>query len=187
MSTSPSEPVIQVIRTWLAEIIIGLNFCPFAKREFERNSIRYLVSGEQDNKHALSVLLDELALLDGASEVETTLIIFHKGFSLFDDYLDLVDLANALLEQGGYGGIFQLATFHPAYCFADAAMDDPANFTNRAPYPILHILRESSINRVLRTYPEPESIPDNNIAKARGLGLSHWQELMSRLDGSRDT
>jgi hypothetical protein len=184
MSTSaPVEPVIQIIRTWLAEIIIGLNFCPFAKREFERDSIRYLVSSEQDSKHALSVLLDELALLDGASEVETTLIIFDSGFNLFDDYLDLVDLSNALLEQGGYGGIYQLATFHPQYCFADAAMDDPANFTNRAPYPILHILREGSINRVLRTYPNPESIPDNNIAKARALGLNHWQEVMSRLGG----
>jgi hypothetical protein len=176
-----SESVIKVIRTWLAEIILGLNFCPFAKREFERNSIRYLTSCEQDNKHALSVLLDELALLDRCHEVETTLIIFDSGFCLFNDYLDLVDLGNALLEQGGYGGIYQLATFHPAYCFGDATMDDPANFTNRAPYPILHILRESSINRVLRTYPNPELIPDNNIAKARALGLNHWQEVMSRL------
>lgn len=182
MSTSgPSEPVIEVIRTWLAEIIIGLNFCPFAKREFERNSIRYQVSHEQDSKHALSVLLDEVALLDRCTEVETTLIIFDNGFELFDDYLDLVDLANALLEQGGYGAIYQLATFHPQYCFADAEMDDPANFTNRAPYPMLHILRQSSINRVLRTYPNPESIPDNNMAKARALGLNHWQAVISRL------
>lgn len=175
------EQAIESIRTWLTEVIIGLNFCPFAKREFERQTIRYQISPAQEIKHALAGLLDELALLDASTEIETTLIIFVPGFSQFDDYLDLVDLGIALLEQGGYAGIYQLASFHPDYCFAAEPADDLANFTNRAPYPVLHILRESSIDRALRTYPDPESIPQKNISKARKLGSDYWQAMMQRL------
>lgn len=180
------EQVLESIRTWLAQVIIGLNFCPFAKREFERNTIRYQISHTLEIKHALSMLLDELALLETSQEIQTTLLIFDSGFSQFDDYLHLVELSNALLEQGGWAGIYQLASFHPAYCFAGEAPEDLSNFTNRAPYPVLHILRESSIDWALRTYPDPESIPLNNMAKARRLGADYWQAMMHRLDGRAD-
>jgi hypothetical protein len=87
-------------------------------------------------------------------------------------------LASSLIDQGGYCGIYQLASFHPDYCFDGESRDDPANYTNRSPYPILHILRESSIEAVLKRYPQPESIPENNIAKARELGSSFLRALL---------
>ena len=171
---------INLTRQWIDKVIIGLNFCPFAKREYERQTIRYTNYVGSDVHKALSVFLDELHYLDKHGEIETTLLIFEHGFSDFDDYLELAGMATALLEQGGYSGIYQLATFHPDYCFAGDAPDDPANFTNRSPYPTLHVLREASIERVLKTYVDPESIPKNNVIKARNLGTEELVKWKNR-------
>ena len=168
---------ISLTQRWIEKSIIGLNFCPFAKREFERQSIRYKIHEGIEKKDTLATYLDELHHLDNHLEIETTLLILQYGCSDFEDYLELVDMATTLMEQGGYSGIYQLATFHPLYCFEGEAPDDPSNFTNRSPYPILHILREKSIERVLRTYPSPENIPANNIAKARAIGLDELRKL----------
>jgi len=168
----------ELTQRWIKKVIIGLNFCPFAKREFERQSIRYTTYDGIDVPGALSVFLDELHYLDKNAEIETTLLIFEHGFSDFGDYLALADRATALLEQGGYSGIYQLATFHPDYCFEGEASDDPSNFTNRSPKPTLHVLREASIERVLKTYSDPGSIPENNVTKTRQLGnkeLVKWK------------
>lgn len=173
------DQVVAAVEQWIHKVIIGLNFCPFAKKEMERKTVRYQVSETTQVNDALTCLLDEIALLEQQPDIQTSLLIFRCGFSNFDQYLELLNLADVLLAQGGYSGIYQLASFHPDYCFEDAESTDPANFTNRSPYPILHILRESSIEAVLKRYPNPESIPENNINKARQLGTKFLQTLMN--------
>lgn len=172
------ERVQTEVDLWIHKVIIGLNFCPFAKKEIERQTVRYKVSETEQVNDALTCLLDEIAILEQQSEIQTSLLIFPCGFEIFDQYLELLNLADVLISQGGYSGIYQLASFHPDYCFEDAAPSDPANFTNRSPYPILHILRESSIEAVLKRYPNPESIPENNINKARELGTEYLKGLL---------
>ncbi len=166
------------VKSWIDKVIIGLNFCPFAKKEIERESVRYAISPSTQANDALSHLLEELALLDNQLDIQTTLLVFPQGFNDFEKYLDMLELANSLIFRGGYGGIYQLASFHPNYCFDGEAENDPANYTNRSPYPLLHVLRESSVEAVLRHYPQPESIPENNIAKARKLGAEFLQALL---------
>jgi hypothetical protein len=166
------------VKSWIDKVIIGLNFCPFAKKEMQRNTVRYAIYATTHVNDALGHFLEELTVLDQQQDIQTTLLVFSNGFSDFEEYLDMLELANSLIGQGGYGGIYQVASFHPDYCFDGEAQDDPANYTNRSPYPILHILRESSIEDVLKRYPEPESIPENNIAKARELGSNFLKTLL---------
>lgn len=173
-----AEAAIEKTQKWLNQIVINLNFCPFAKREMLRDTIRYVtVDGEKEDP--IARLLDELQFLDENSSTETTLLIISAGLQNFDDFLDLVDQCECLIEQGGYRGLYQLATFHPDYVFADEDIDSPSNYTNRSPLPILHLLRETSLTRVLNTYSEPENIPLENIATAQNLGIN---ELQKRLE-----
>jgi uncharacterized protein len=172
------QAIISQSKRWLEKVVIGLNFCPFAKKEFERQSIRYVVDSSASQKEALNTLIDELSLLDNKAEIETTLLIYDHAYQHFDDYLDWLAVASSLVEKSAYRGIYQVASFHPNYCFEGEERDDPANFTNRSPYPMLHILRESSLEKVLRLYPQPESIPQRNIDKARELGVSYLQNLL---------
>jgi hypothetical protein len=173
-----NDEIEAAVKSWIYKVIIGLNFCPFAKKEMQRNTVRYAIYDAAQINDALGHFLEELAVLDQQQDIQTTLLIFFNGFSDFEEYLDMLELANSLMAQSGYGGIYQVASFHPDYCFDGEAQDDPANYTNRSPYPILHILRESSIEDVLKHYPEPENIPENNIAKARELGSSFLKTLL---------
>ncbi len=163
-------------KQWLRNVVIKHNFCPFAKRELLRDSIRYLVVESSELELVLQTLVDEFIYLDHHDDTETTLVILPNGFDYFDDYLDLVEIANALLEDQDYAGIYQLASFHPDYCFEGADNDDPANYTNRSPYPTLHIIRESSLERAIASHPNVEGIPERNIIYARGLGLEEFQK-----------
>ncbi|WP_339725212.1 DUF1415 domain-containing protein [uncultured Paraglaciecola sp.] len=172
------DEVVAAVKSWIDKVIIGLNFCPFAKKEMERNTVRYSLSSTTQISDALSDLLEELGLLEQQPDIQTTLLIFPLGFGDFEEYLDMLEMANSLISQGGYSGIYQLASFHPDYCFEGEDKNDPANYTNRSPYPILHLLRESSIEAVLKRYPDPENIPENNIAKARELGSSFLKALV---------
>lgn len=171
--------VIESTRRWVDQVVVGFNFCPFAKREVQRQSIRYYVSQNTDNNNVLQDVMDELFLLDKNADIETTLILLPKGYENFEEYLDLVDLVEAIIDQAGYRGIFQLATFHPDYCFDGLKPEDPENYTNRAPYPTLHLIREESIARVLRVYADPDAIPVDNARKARELGTVFFQNLLS--------
>ncbi|MFT6344090.1 MAG: hypothetical protein ACJAWQ_001156 [Paraglaciecola sp.] len=168
----------KAVKSWINNVIVGLNFCPFAKKELERDTVRFSIFHSTQANDALGHLLDELTLLDNQVDIQTTILIFPSGFDNFEEYLDMLELANSLIFRGGYGGIYQLASFHPNYCFDGEAENDPANYTNRSPYPLLHVLRESSVEAVLRHYPQPESIPENNIAKARKLGAEFLQALL---------
>ena len=128
-------------------------------------------------ENALEAVIEEMRYLDRTKNIETTLIIFPDHFAEFEDYLDLVELAEALSVELGYEGIYQIASFHPEYCFGGADENDPANYTNRSPYPMVHLLREDSISRALEHYADPEGIPDRNIALARTKGLKQMQLL----------
>ncbi|MCF2946560.1 DUF1415 domain-containing protein [Paraglaciecola aquimarina] len=178
MHSEEDMPIIDSVKSWINKVIIGLNFCPFAKKEMQRETVHYCVCASEDIGQSLERLIEQFSFLDQHSELQTALLIFSQGFSRFDDYLDLVDYANGIIEQGGYAGVYQLATFHPDYCFDGEPEGDPANYTNRAPYPILHILRESSLEQVLQHYPNPENIPENNIKKARELGVEKLKALI---------
>ncbi len=169
--------VIAQTTQWINSVVIGCNFCPFAAKAVLRKSIRYVVLQETTLESALEALVDELNFLDRTEDIETTLLIFPKHFPDFEDYLDLVELAENLSIEQGYEGVYQIASFHPDYCFEGAEADDPANYTNRSPYPMLHLLREDSISKALDHYIDPEGIPERNIAFAQEKGLRYMQLL----------
>jgi len=171
------DEVLQT-KQWLEKIIIGLNFCPFAKKELVNNTIYYHLSSHVKLKKALEDIIVQCSYLERHDEIETSLIIYNQGFKRFESYLDLVALAEDLLITSGFEGIFQLASFHPDYYFDGEDFDDPANFTNRSPYPTLHIIREKSMARVLAVYKNPEQIPDNNITLAREKGSTFFSEIL---------
>lgn len=164
---------------WVKQVIMKFNLCPFARREVERASIRYAVIAEHKPKAVLSALLAECRLLDEQAEVETTLVILPRGFEGFYAYLDLVDMAEDLLLEQGYEGHYQLASFHPDYCFEGEAQDDAANYTNRSPYPTLHVIREASMEKVLADYLNPHTIPERNVAFARRKGSDFFVKLLA--------
>jgi len=165
------QQVISQTECWVRSVIVECNFCPFAKRELERGSIRYRVVKDEALEACLHAVIEECVFLDSNNTTETTLLIFPNTFSVFDDYLQLVEMAEQLIAQQAYEGIYQLASFHPDYVFENSEADDAANTTNRSPYPMLHLIREASIEKALATYPEPENIPQRNIKYARALGL----------------
>lgn len=173
------DPVEYAIRAWLETVVIGLDLCPFAAKPFRQNSIRFSICTSADTASGLERLIEECRHLDTDVSISTTLLIYPHSLQEFDDYLDFLTLAETLLSEQGYDGIYQLASFHPDYCFADSDSDDPANYTNRSPYPILHLLREDSIAAAIEHHPDPENIPRRNIALARNLGTSHLQVLIA--------
>ncbi len=177
-------PEIEHTKLWLEQVIIGLNFCPFAKKEFVNQTIHYHLSVEAQLKSALTELLEQCRYLQAHGAVETSLLIYGEGFRDFNRFLDLVDYANDLIVEQGFEGTFQIATFHPEYCFADENYDDASNFTNRSPYPTLHLIREESMEKVLKVYKNPEDIPENNIALANKKGASYFKTLLAKIKNS---
>jgi len=173
------QAIIEECRQWVAKVIVGLNFCPFAKPVIESDELSYSVVNERSVEYCLQALSDELKRLNDDESAETSLLIYPVGCEAFDDYLDLVEIADALLLDEGYEGVFQLATFHPDYCFEGQVYDDPANYTNRSPYPILHILREASVEKALKSVANPEKIPNRNIEFARAKGLDEMKALLA--------
>ncbi|MBE0367083.1 DUF1415 domain-containing protein [Pseudoalteromonas aurantia] len=170
---------INAMQNWVSSVIVKFNFCPFARQEVEQNKIYYQPSSSISHDDAVMDMLEHCVQLTQNPERETTLLFFTQGFQNFDDFLNLVDLANAMLCVQGYEGIYQIANFHPNYVFADSEDDDPANYTNRAPYPTLHLIRELSMEHALDNYDDPESIPENNIKLTRRKGKSFWQNLLT--------
>lgn len=169
--------IISQTTQWINSVVIGCNFCPFAAKAMLRKSVRYVVLPETTLESSLETLIAELQYLDRTDDIETTLLIFPKDYADFEEFLDLADLAEELSVEQGYEGVYQIASFHPEYCFADADADDPANYTNRSPYPMLHLLREESVSRAVDHYIDPEGIPDRNIAFAQEKGLKYMQML----------
>ncbi|MTT51847.1 DUF1415 family protein [Alcanivorax sp. VBW004] len=181
-----TDPIKQT-RQWLEDVVIGLNLCPFARKPFNAGQVRLTVSDSRNVETLLGDLHEELDRMDRtpADDIDTTLLIITDQLEDFLDYNDVLDLADGLLEQQGWEGTYQIASFHPAYQFADTAVDDPENYTNRAPYPILHILREASLDKGLASYPNPEQIPERNMDTLNGLTEAQWLALFGGLPGAR--
>jgi len=177
---SDINAVTQQTRNWLKDIIIKLNFCPFANREFINDSIRYSISHASDLESGLHALAEEFNHLDNHPETETTLLVFPECFAEFDNFLELIDYANQLLNELSYESVYQLAHFHPDYCFDGVEADDASNYTNRSPYPMLHLIREASLQKAIQAHPDPEGIPDTNIILARKLGSAKMQSLLEQ-------
>ncbi|MEP2792552.1 MAG: DUF1415 domain-containing protein, partial [Kangiellaceae bacterium] len=172
------EQYINMTKRWLEHSVIEYNFCPFAKKEYVNNSIHYEVIDESNREEQLLSLSEEFKRLDNNPALSTSLLLYPKGLESFFDYLDFVELANELLYELGYEGIYQIASFHPDYCFADTKQSDPENYTNRSPVPIVHLLREDMLEKALDLYPNSEQIPERNILKAQELGSDFFEKLL---------
>ncbi|CAM4139261.1 DUF1415 domain-containing protein [Vreelandella rituensis] len=170
--------VTQQTMNWVKRFIVELNVCPFAKREVEKESVRLCVVRSKKIEVALEELMMEIQWLDSHKETETTLLIFPTLFRDFHHYLDFVDLAEAMLAEQEYEGIYQLATFHPDYCFAETEPTDVSNYTNRSPYPMLHLLREASLDKAIDAYGDTSAIPDKNIQKMQAMGKASVENLL---------
>jgi hypothetical protein len=166
-------------RRWLERAVIGLNLCPFAKAVYAKDQARFVLSEASDTEALLHQLHDELLWLQAADpqQTDTTLIVHPYVLEDFLDYNDFLDLADALVAELGLEGEIQVASFHPQYRFAGTAPDDIGNFTNRAPYPTLHLLREASVERAVAAFPDPDAIVERNIATLEKLGIDGWRKL----------
>ena len=175
------EQVIDRTKKWIIDVVIGCNFCPFAASVVKQQTIFYKVEENKELETCLASFLLEMERLDNDPAIETSFLIFPNAFQQFDDYLDLISLAEELLKRKGYEGIYQVASFHPLYLFANSDENDPANYTNRSIYPMLQLLREESIDKALANYKDPESIPARNINFAKEKGLAYMKMLRDAL------
>ena len=172
---------IAVTRNWLEKAVIGLNLCPFAKAVHVKQQVRFVLSDASTPEALLEQLAEELLLLRDtpADEVDTTLLVHPDVLQDFLDYNDFLDNADAAVEALDLGGILQVASFHPDYQFAGTAPQDISNYTNRAPFPTLHLLREDSVSRAVAAFPEADSIVDRNIETLDRLGIEGWRKLFT--------
>lgn len=178
---TPSRQALDETRRWVEQVVVGLNLCPFASAPMKGERIRYVLCAEHAAEGIYRTLLAEMGRLIGLteSEAETCLFVVPEGLERFDDYLDLFEIAETAIPEAGLDGILQLASFHPDYCFEGVATDDPANYTNRSPHPMFHLIREAPLARALEGYPNPETIPERNIALLREMGLAELRERLA--------
>ncbi|MES2152871.1 MAG: DUF1415 domain-containing protein [Pseudomonadota bacterium] len=173
------EQIIAATQNWLEKAVIGLNLCPFAKAVHIKQQIRYVVSSATTVEALLGQLMDELQTLSDSdpAQIDTTLLIHPFVLTDFLDYNEFLDVADAAVEDMQLAGELQVASFHPQYQFADTDLNDISNYSNRSPYPTLHLLREESIERAVEAFPEASEIFDKNIAKLEQLGHDGWDAL----------
>ncbi|HCE2340252.1 TPA: DUF1415 domain-containing protein [Vibrio parahaemolyticus] len=175
--------ITQQVDQWLNDVVIGLNLCPFAAKPQRNKQIKIFVSEATQEEALLEDILLQLIELSTTEpeKLETTLVVVPNMLQDFWDYNFCIDWVEGLIKQQDWEGIFQVATFHPDYCFGGAAPEDDENLTNRSPYPIFHLIREESMEKVLKHYPDPESIPDTNIARVSALSEEERKKLFPYL------
>ncbi|EIV1734798.1 DUF1415 domain-containing protein [Vibrio parahaemolyticus] len=175
--------ITQQVDQWLNDVVIGLNLCPFAAKPQRNKQIKIFVSKATQEEALLEDILLQLIELSTTEpeKQETTLVVVPNMLQDFWDYNFCIDWIEGLIKQQDWEGIFQVATFHPDYCFGGAAPEDDENLTNRSPYPIFHLIREESMEKVLKHYPDPESIPDTNIARVSALSEEERKKLFPYL------
>lgn len=171
------EIIIAQTKKWIVDVVVGCNFCPFAAPVVKAGTIHYEVIENADAQTTLEALMNAFAVLDANEDIETMFLILPHRFSSFDEYLGLVELSDSLLADQGKEGIYQVASFHPAYIFDGSTEEDPSNYTNRSPYPMLHLLREESVSRAIDSFPGTEKIPQRNIKFARQNGIIYMRSL----------
>jgi len=173
------QKITDDIDLWLDQVVIGLNLCPFALKPYKNKQIRIVVSDCKEEACLLEQLQNEFQRLENTSvsELETTLVVPHAMLENFLDYNEFLNDVDALIESNEWQGTFQVATFHPNYQFGGTLPEDAENLTNRSPYPILHLLREASLEKAIDRYPHPEQIPENNIETVSHLSESEKAQL----------
>jgi len=174
------DTIIARTRCWIERVVVELNLCPFARKPYEGGQVRYVVSVVEQPEDLLEDVQRELELLRAtdAAEVETTVLIHPYVLNDFLDYNDFLGIVDTLIEEGRYAGEFQVASLHPDYQFAGTEADDAENYTNRSPYPILHLLREEGLARAIAGYARPDKIPERNIRTLEKLGATRMREIL---------
>ena len=183
-SACDAEAIHADTQRWLERAVIGLNLCPFAKSVFVKKQIRYALTAASTADELLAELEHELNLLaaTAASEIDTTLLIHPLAMRNFIDFHFFLAEVDALIRNLEFDGVFQVASLHPQYEFAGSEPEDIANYTNRSPYPTLHLLRESSIDRAVAAFPQAETIFERNIATMESMGIAGWRKIFPETD-----
>lgn len=169
--TPIDDIIIKETMDWVKSFVIHYNICPFAKGPVNKGTVRVHVSTSIKKAQALEDLMTEVFLLQSTPSIETTLLVFPDSFKDFLTYLEYVDLAEQLLYEQGFEGIYQLASFHPDYYFEGTEFEDSSNYTNRSPYPMVHILREDSLDKAIAAYGDTSIITERNILTLQKLAL----------------
>ena len=179
MARPSDDEVLARTRAWLEKAVIGLNLCPFAKAVYTRDRVRLVVSQARHADDLLEELDRELDLLVAtpAEQVDTTLLIHPTLFPDFLDFNDFLEIAEGVLDEHGLEGVVQLASFHPQFQFDGTALEDMGNYTNRAPYAVLHLLREDSVEKAVDSLADPDAVYQENIRTLDKLGLEGWNKL----------
>ncbi|QSP94703.1 DUF1415 domain-containing protein [Marinobacter salinisoli] len=170
--------LIETTRKWVEDVVVGYNLCPFAKRELVRDRVRFVVSDAKDEDALLQDLHAELRRLDDQPEIETTLLIHPDVLQAFGPYNEFLDAADGLLAYLEMEGVYQIASFHPDYQFEGAEPDAAENYTNRSPYPMLHLLREASLEAAIDNHPDVDGIPQRNIELMEKIGVEKMQAVL---------
>ncbi|MEO9522332.1 MULTISPECIES: DUF1415 domain-containing protein [Marinobacter] len=171
--------IVNATRKWVEDVVVGYNLCPFAKKELVRDRVRFVVSDAADEDTLLQALHSELQRLDEEPEVETTVLIHPGVLQDFEAYNEFLDAADGLLAYLDMEGVYQIASFHPAYQFAGTDPESAENYTNRSPYPMLHLLREASLEAAIESHPDVDGIPGRNIKLTEELGVETMREALS--------
>ena len=166
---SKERAIIDAVSLWIENVVIGLELCPFARSVYDNQQIRYRVSRSEHVDELMFDLHQEISWLASQPETDTSLLIIPCQMDEFSEFNQMLDQAESLLDAYDWQGVFQLASFHPFYQFADCQPQDRQNWSNRAPYPILHILRESSVEQAIQHFPEIDEIPRKNIEKLNSM------------------
>ncbi len=181
MNIEQELPEILHTKNWIQNVVIGLNFCPFAAKEFKQNTIRYKVIPQENIEHFKKELLEELELLENEPTIATTLLIFPNQFKLFTSFVKFINDGENIVARSNFFEDYQLASFHPDYLFAGEPTDAPTHYTNRSPYPMLHILREDMVSDAIDKYPyEMDKIPNDNIEFTNSKGIAYMKELFKK-------
>jgi hypothetical protein len=182
-----SSEVEKRIALWIERAVIGLDLCPFAAAVWRSERARIAVSDAEDAAGAVESLLEEAAhLLDSdPAELSTTLVVFPRALQAFEEFLDAVGVAESALADAGAEGVLQIATFHPEYRFEGEEEDALSHFTNRAPYPVMHLLREAEVADAVDHHPDPHGIPARNVARLEALGRAGVAELVASWSGAK--
>lgn len=170
--------ITESVRQWVESFVVELNLCPFVKRELVNNRVRLFATNAVTEEQLLEVLQTELELLNSDAAVETTLLIHPEVLQDFYDYNEFLNLADSLLIEMDLEGVYQIASFHPNYQFGGTDPDDVENCTNRSPYPMLHLLREDSLEKAIAKYPDVDQIPIRNIELMNSMGQDKLSEIM---------
>ena len=175
-----SEKIVRSVRRWVDSFVVGMNLCPFAKRELESDRVRFVTTEAANEEQLLMALETEIELLGKDESIETTLLIHPDVLQNFFDYNQFLDLAEGLLTQMKLEGVYQIASFHPNYQFGGTDSGDAENYTNRSPWPMLHLIREESLERAVASYPDIDQVPKRNVELMNETGVEKLRALLHK-------